>query len=225
LKSLEEPRANTWFILVSANPSKLPPTVLSIGNVLLAATEPPPGGATSGKVFRSPNAGETWVDVTSGGLDGRAYRTLAVDPRDTNIIYVADGNSAGAVNIYKSGDQGFTWNKIYTGLVDELPQVMLVDDLLAGLNTGLFGLSQSRASLRIAYAQKIVTCTLKVGGTAARRQFVLIEKKAPKKRIWKRATRVRTNSKGKVTYNASSLALGTSLRCNWSGQKSTMVRR
>jgi DNA polymerase III subunit delta' len=29
LKSLEEPRANTWFILVSANPSKLPPTVLS----------------------------------------------------------------------------------------------------------------------------------------------------------------------------------------------------
>ncbi len=29
LKSLEEPRPNTWFILVSANSSKLPPTILS----------------------------------------------------------------------------------------------------------------------------------------------------------------------------------------------------
>ena len=200
--------------------------LLAIGDVIIAATVAAPGGS-SGRVFRSPDAGVTWKDVTTGGLlaDNAFYRTLAVNPEDTNLVYVAHGNPAGAVKIYKSGDKGLTWNEIYSGLVDEVPQAMLVDGLLAGFNTGLFGLAQSKASLRLAYVRPTLRCTLKVNSRALTSQYILIEKKAPRKRIWSRAARARTNSRGVVTYSAKKLAAGTLLRCNWAGQKSATVRK
>jgi len=218
---------STWAQIPGTIASKAVWDLLSIGNVILAATVPTVShtvGAT-GTIMRSSDGGNTWAEVNTSSLktDNGFYRTLAVDPQDTNVIYAAQGNPSGIATIYQSGDMGQTWNLVYTGLTDEVPSAMMVDGLLSGFNTGLFGFSRDHASLSLKYdaRKKQILCTLKSGKAAISNQYVNLTKKSLKKRKapYKLSGRKITSSKGISTFPAKNIK-ASAVRCEWTNLRS-----
>src|SRR4051812_27950789 len=71
-------------------------------------------GTNSG-VFRSNDAGDTWQKLNTDATAGlQNVESLAVDPRDSNVIY------AGTWYLpYKTTDGGQTWSSIKTGMIDD----------------------------------------------------------------------------------------------------------
>ena len=65
-------------------------------------------------VFRSRDSGQTWENM--GLPDSEHIGMIRVDPRDSNVIYVAAQgplwSGGGERGLYKSTDGGSTWNKI-----------------------------------------------------------------------------------------------------------------
>lgn len=219
-----------WTKLSGAVSGKLILAIVSIGDTLLAASAPDSGVA--GGVFRSTNAGKTWTEVTSKGLranDGW-YRTLAVDPKNTDIVYVAHGRPAGTAEMYYSQDKGYTWALLYTGLTDEVPQSMLVDGLTIGSAVGFTGvalknnvkvLSKILKNKLKSTQSKTISCTLKSGTTALPNQQVSLEVKNGKK--FKRLQTKKTSKKGTQTFSLAKVKRGSKVRCLFleaaSGQK------
>jgi photosystem II stability/assembly factor-like uncharacterized protein len=66
-------------------------------------------------IFRSDNAGDTWIQLPTTSTAGLVHvESLAIDPRTTNIIY------AGTWYLpYKSTDGGKTWRTIKKGIIDD----------------------------------------------------------------------------------------------------------
>lgn len=72
-------------------------------------------GTPNGGLWRSKNHGSTWQALTdtlpSIGISG-----IAVDPTNSNIIYISTGDEDGSDSytngIYKSTDAGITWNQL-----------------------------------------------------------------------------------------------------------------
>ena len=63
-------------------------------------------------MFKSVNAGGNWSSVNTG-LTATTINSLAIDPKLTNIIYVAtDGEG-----LFKSIDGGGTWRAANAGLI------------------------------------------------------------------------------------------------------------
>jgi hypothetical protein len=77
-----------------------------------------PGGA--GHVFKTTNAGGNWTDIGVGLPDAPAD-SIAVDPRDANIIYAAND-----VGVFVTKDGGATWQEYGTGLPNITPTSMLI---------------------------------------------------------------------------------------------------
>ena len=67
--------------------------------------------AASNGVYRSMDGGASW---TQAGLKDKTVRSLAVNPKDSKIIY-AEVQDAG---LFKSTDSGRTWTQINTGLTN-----------------------------------------------------------------------------------------------------------
>ena len=71
--------------------------------------------AGNGAILRSSDRGDTWDVVElpfkiGGNMPGRSMgERLAVDPNDTNILYLGTHNGNG---LWKSTDAGATWNKV-----------------------------------------------------------------------------------------------------------------
>ena len=65
-------------------------------------------------VYKSTDAGQTWTNV--GLKDSQHIANILIDPRNTNVIYVAAEGHASGPNemrgVYKSTDGGSSWNKI-----------------------------------------------------------------------------------------------------------------
>ncbi|NER17960.1 thrombospondin type 3 repeat-containing protein [Spongiivirga citrea] len=74
-------------------------------------------GAPSGGLWKSTDAGTTW-NTTTDALPQIGVSGIAIDPNDSNIIYIATGDDdAGdsvSAGVFKSIDGGSTWNQ--TGL-------------------------------------------------------------------------------------------------------------
>lgn len=74
-------------------------------------------GAPAGGLWKTTDNGQTWT-ILNNGLGNIGCTDLAVDPTNTNILYLATGDGyAGdtpSIGIYKSTDGGITWNA--TGL-------------------------------------------------------------------------------------------------------------
>ena len=77
-----------------------------------------------GGVYRSDNAGETWIDIgTDRGLPSDFGFPLAIDPHDPDRAFVipleADADRVtpeGRVRVYETRDRGATWGALGDGL-------------------------------------------------------------------------------------------------------------
>ncbi|MCB0325116.1 MAG: exo-alpha-sialidase, partial [Bdellovibrionales bacterium] len=124
---------NAWTQLSGPFNGKKINDITSNGTFLFAAA----GDVQSGGVYRSSD-GTTWEDISEAFDETRCMKSLAVDPNNAGSVFVAFGCPAGTAVIYKSENSGSTWSTHYTALKDEVPTTMLVDDLIAGLNTGAY---------------------------------------------------------------------------------------
>lgn len=208
---------SSWTKVSGITDGQLIMALVSVGSTLIGASAADSDEA--GGVFRSSDSGSTWSEVTSKGLreDGGWYRTLAVDPENTDIIYVAHGRPSGTAEIYYSVDQGKTWALLYTGLTDEVPEVMLVDALTVGSGVGAteFDVS-SGVKLSAKSKGNKLTCTLKDGKTGLANAKLVMEKK--KKKIYVRSGKSKTSkNSGKAIFTVKKA--GT-YRCSFLTKKS-----
>lgn len=104
-------------------------------------------------IYRSDNYGDDWIDIGDGKLPTRFGFPIAVHPHDPKTIYVVPEESEefhisvdGQMAIWRSRDEGSTWQKLTNGLpqsaqVNVLRDAMATDTLddagiYAGTNTG-----------------------------------------------------------------------------------------
>src|SRR5881628_3845578 len=79
-------------------------------------------GATGGGVWKTENAGITWLPVTDGQIATGSIGAIDVADSNPSILYVGTGSEAIRSNVilgrgvYKSADAGKTWQ--FTGLQD-----------------------------------------------------------------------------------------------------------
>ena len=79
-------------------------------------------GATGGGVWKTNDAGRTWDNITDGQIAAGSIGAIAVAPSDHYTVYMgtgsacARGNVSSGVGMYKSVDEGETWE--FIGLPD-----------------------------------------------------------------------------------------------------------
>src|SRR4249919_3151499 len=79
-------------------------------------------GVASGGVFRTTDAGASWVPITDGKVPVASTGSIAVAESDPNTIYLGTGsddirsNVSTGRGVYKTGDGGATWS--FAGLYD-----------------------------------------------------------------------------------------------------------
>lgn len=93
------------------------------------------------KVQRSGDGGASFTNI-SAGLPDRFPRDIAVDPRDSKVVYIAF-SGFGAGHLFKSTNAGSTWNDISTTLPDIPFHCITLDELhpdtlFAGCDFGVF---------------------------------------------------------------------------------------
>ncbi|MCX7604928.1 MAG: hypothetical protein N2036_12700, partial [Bryobacteraceae bacterium] len=72
-------------------------------------------GATGGGVWKSTDAGRTWLPVSDGFFRTGSVGSIAVAPSDPNVVYVGmgegciRGNVSHGDGVWKSTDAGRTW--------------------------------------------------------------------------------------------------------------------
>src|SRR5206468_2270498 len=81
--------------------------------------------ATRAHLFMTPDGGATWNDIT-GTLPDRYPMDLAVDPRNSRVVYVAFGGT-GAGHLFRTSDAGQHWTDISGSLPDVPATAVLVD--------------------------------------------------------------------------------------------------
>lgn len=79
-------------------------------------------GVASGGVFRTTDAGESWIPITDGKVPVGSIGSIAVAASDPNVIYLGTGSDGLRSNVstgrgvYKTTDGGETWE--FAGLYD-----------------------------------------------------------------------------------------------------------
>lgn len=77
-------------------------------------------GATGGGVWRTRSGGQTWENISDGGIEIGSIGAVAVAPSDPDVLYVGTGSDAIRGNVstgrgaYRSADGGENWT--YLGL-------------------------------------------------------------------------------------------------------------
>lgn len=91
----------------------------------------------SSTVYKSTNAGATWVNI-SAGLPGGTYSYIVVDPSDPNLIYVTRQTWTANSVIYRSTNGGTTWTNFSGVALPNVPANCAVaeDDPLHGIYIG-----------------------------------------------------------------------------------------
>ena len=79
-------------------------------------------GGTGSGVWRTTDAGTSWINIGDGQIDAGSIGAISVAPSDPNFIYVGTGsacprgNVSPGIGIYRSTDKGKTWE--HAGLPD-----------------------------------------------------------------------------------------------------------
>jgi photosystem II stability/assembly factor-like uncharacterized protein len=72
-------------------------------------------GATGGGVWKTTNAGQSWMNISDGYFEAGSIGSIDVADSDTNVIYVGTGsacmrgNVSTGIGVYKSVDGGKSW--------------------------------------------------------------------------------------------------------------------
>lgn len=75
-------------------------------------------GSEGSGLFRSPDQGENWEMFNNEGMPGNAtIHDIAIDPKDSKKMYVADVSPEGKGRVLKSEDGGQKWEQTYINLV------------------------------------------------------------------------------------------------------------
>lgn len=86
-------------------------------------------GATGGGVWKSADAGRSWLPVSDGFFRTGSVGAIAVAPSDPNIVYVGmgegciRGNVSHGDGVYKSSDAGRTWRHSGLPLSRHIPRI------------------------------------------------------------------------------------------------------
>ncbi len=88
-------------------------------------------GATGGGVWKSTDAGRTWLPVSDGFFRTGSVGSIAVAPSDPNTVYVGmgegciRGNVSHGDGVYKSTDAGRTWKHSGLPLSRHIPRIRI----------------------------------------------------------------------------------------------------
>jgi hypothetical protein len=122
------------YAVVSGDLSTNPGASLVYGTISTLAVSPADtstyyAGTDDGRVWRSPNGGSTWTDV-SAGLPVRYVTSVAPDPVNPLVVYVTLSGFTQdefVPRVYRSADAGATWSPIVTDLPDAPANDLIVD--------------------------------------------------------------------------------------------------
>ena len=91
-------------------------------------------GATGGGVFKTTDGGRRWVNVSDGYFKTGSVGALSVAPSDKNVIYAGmgetciRGNMSAGDGIYRSTDEGKTWQYIGLGNTQFIGEIVVHPD-------------------------------------------------------------------------------------------------
>ncbi len=117
------------------------PTALPLGVVVEDLQDDPSDPdvvyATGGFIYRSDDACDTWMKISTTPVELAFANVLAVDPSAPNTLYA--GTQKGGV--YKTTDGGLSWGQCNSGLTDSFVRTLAIkpddpDVLFAGTNSG-----------------------------------------------------------------------------------------
>jgi len=91
--------------------------------------------AFQGDVFKSTDGGENWVSTIIPWLSLNPPWALAIDPNDSDTVYVSTHYSQG--RLYGSNDGGDTWTTRVQGLPPSVPSGILIDPRNSSVMVGL----------------------------------------------------------------------------------------
>ncbi|MCA6362354.1 MAG: T9SS type A sorting domain-containing protein [Bacteroidetes bacterium] len=80
-------------------------------------------GSPGGGMWKSTNAGVSWVPVTDYNNLWMHIYSIAIDPANQNIVYAGTGNSANQV--IKSTDGGVNWTVLGSGPTGEIRRILI----------------------------------------------------------------------------------------------------
>jgi photosystem II stability/assembly factor-like uncharacterized protein len=115
-------------------------------------------GSTGGGVWRTRDAGQTWVPLTDGQFDAGGVGAIAIADSDPNVMYVGTGsacprgNVSPGIGIYKTQDGGETWKHIGLRTAGQIGRIRVhpknPDLVYAAVLGNVFGPSEDRGVYR-----------------------------------------------------------------------------
>jgi photosystem II stability/assembly factor-like uncharacterized protein len=88
-------------------------------------------GTAAGGVFKTSNAGLSWIPIHNGLLNGEGatdYRAIAIDPLDPSTVYAGSFRDG----VFKSTDGGLSWTQRNAGLPNTEVWTLAVDPAIEG---------------------------------------------------------------------------------------------
>jgi len=136
--------SNRYVSSLAINPKN--PNTLYAGTVGICLGEDELDNCYKSNVFQSTDAGATWRGLNTGMYGDLEITSLVVDPTSPNIIYAGtSGTYRGheGAGIYKSIDEGQTWQTVNKGLAHLNIMSLAIDSnypttLYAGTSDGVF---------------------------------------------------------------------------------------
>jgi len=122
------------YSVVSGDLTTNPPSLLTYGTISTLAISAPDSnvcyaGTDDGRVWRSPNAGATWNEI-SAGLPVRYVSRVTPDPFNSAVVYVTlsgFGQDDPLPHVFRSNNSGATWTSISGNLPDAPANDLVVD--------------------------------------------------------------------------------------------------
>ncbi|HEY6865765.1 MAG TPA: FlgD immunoglobulin-like domain containing protein, partial [Candidatus Eisenbacteria bacterium] len=119
---------------ISGDLTTNPVSSLGFGTVSTLAASPLASGAyyagtDDGRIWRTPDGGATWIEITSG-LPVRSVTRVVPDPFVLGVVYVTlsgFGQDEHLAHVYRSSDDGATWTSISGNLPDAPANDLIVD--------------------------------------------------------------------------------------------------